>query len=241
MNGPLHQRPRSRWTMMAAAAVVALGVAGEAMAGLLGTQVTAKLDSPNGIEGDATPVSLTDTVPVVSPGVEISAGNGTNIGGFLLTNTVSEFIDIDDLTITLRLLNGATQNAGTGYASGAQFVFSGLSIAGTDIIGASITSNAGFANFSNAWLSFDNTTDVVSLAIDTMLFSAATTADRFGDLVITLQTRQACSPTDPACSGGGGNGGGGNVPEPTSWALVGLALAGLGVTSRARRAVRAAR
>jgi hypothetical protein len=45
--------------------------------------------------------------------------------------------------------------------------------------------------------------------------------------------RFAC-PAVGSCTGGGG-GGGGNAPEPGTWALVGLALAGLGVTSRRRQ------
>lgn len=225
----------------------ALGLAAAGMisapvqaAGLVDDSVVVTLTSPNGIVGNPTSVSLTDNVTVVDPDpastapslrpadTEIYAGKlGSNIGGFMITNAVNEFIDVDAFTISVRLLNGDPGGAGTGYASGAEYIFSDLDISGFNITGASITAQSGFSNFSSSWLSFDDLTDEISLAIDSMLFSGATTDDRIGDITITLQTQ--CIPGTPGC---GDNGGGGTVPEPASVALVGLGLMAAGMARR---------
>lgn len=217
-----------------AAVVLTLGLTagGAAHAGLVGTSVTATLESPNGVVGLPDPVLLSDTVTVVSPGVEITAGDGTNVGSFMLTNAVSEAIDFGDFTISVRVINGDPGSAGTGYLSGARYVFSDLDILGLDIVGAVITAQSGFSNFDAAWLGFDDATDVVTLALDTMLMSGATTDDRIGDLTITLQTRQACVPGTPGCDGG-------DVPEPASLMLAALGLAALTTSSRRRRGAHA--
>lgn len=208
--------------------------------GLIGTTVTVTFNSP--VLG----VALSDNVTVVSPGVEIAAGDTTNIGiGALMSNVEHEFVDIDALTISLRLLNGDPDGAGTGWGASAAYAFSGFAIPGFDVIDATITSNAGFSNFDSGWLTFNSSTHVATLAIDSMLFSGAITAQRYGDITITLQT---CATGSVGCGaggggtggggetggggGGGGENGGGQVPEPASPWLVAM---GLVAAARLRR------
>jgi hypothetical protein len=193
-------------------AAALLGLAGWSQAaGLVGDAVQITLDSPNGITGDTSPVNLVDMATVLSPGQEVAAGDGSNVGSFMLPG---EFIDFDAYTITVRIGTGAVDTRGQfpGYGADAVYLFEDLDIAGEIIIGASITANSGFSNFDAAWLQMLGP-DALSLALDTMLFSPGLPdAQTFGELTITLLTRVDEN---------------NHVPEPGSLLLAGLALAAL--------------
>lgn len=198
-----------KWWRMGLAALVCV-VAGQVQAaGLTGDQVKLTLSSPGGIAGDPTPVSLMD-MATVGAGNEIAAGDGSNIGGFMLPG---EFINLGAYTIQLRIGTGAVNGQGQqypGFANGAAYLFEDLDITGEVIVGASITANSGFSNFSAGWLSLLGPNGV-SLNIGDMLFTGGQSdSNTFGLITITLQTR----PGDP----------GNNVPEPGGLLLALMAL-----------------
>lgn len=198
-------------------------LAAPAQASLVGDSVIATLLKPNGILADASlNATLTDT-RTVGAGIEISAGDGSNIGGFLITGaTAQESIDFADFTINLRILSGDTDSSGnpvTGYGSGAKYVFSDLDIAGSDIVGLTFSAS-GISNLvalGSAWITLDNAHQV-SVMLDTMLITNTATGTDFADVTIRLLTRDVQPPN--------------GAPEPGSVALAGLALAALW---RARR------
>ncbi len=196
-----------------------LSLAGLAQAAptMIGTSASISLSSPNGLLSDPTPISLHDT-KAVGAGAEITAGDGSNVGSFMLTGgTAQESINLGALTITLRILSGDTDaqgNAVTGYAAGAQYIFAGLDIGDPNfsIVGATGAASGGINNFSSSWIHF-NGVDQVAFDLDQIHFTPATGGTTFGDVVITLQTQD--------------NSGHGGVPAPPTLALCGLALLGL--------------
>lgn len=201
-----------------------LGAPAQALPSLIGDSVTAQLLSTlNG-------VNAVDTVTVVDPGVEISPGDGSHIGDFLLTGaTEQESIDFGAFTITLRILSGALDNNGvpvTGWAAGAEYIFSSLDIAGSTIDSINVAaSSAQIANLAQLtaqnWITLDNPNQV-TLLLSNIQFVTPANGTTFADVTITLHTNQTGPPT---------------VPEPNSMVLAGLALALLWRTSR-RRATR---
>jgi hypothetical protein len=196
-------------------------------AALTGT-TTASLFSDN------TTVLAADTV-TIGPGIEISAGDGSNIGAQMLTGTalpsntpVSEAIDFQSLTIALRILSGGTDGLGqpvTGWGPGAHYVFAGLNLDVGSIVSISATGSAAdIANLGSlsSWVNLDNPNQI-SFALDNIIFVDKPGAD-YADIAINLVASTVTPPP------------GGNVPEPGSLALAGLAMAGL--WSLRRRAAR---
>ena len=194
-------------------------------AGLVGTMVDVTLSSP----GDG--LLLTDLGVLVGAGPEIAPGiNPSNIGGatgaMLTGATASEFIDIGDFSISLRLLAGASgPPPTTGWAANAAYIFSGLNIVGMDIIGVTLSELGGIANFDAGWATRDSASQI-SLRLDLIAFTVPNSGTTYGDLRINLVT-QATGP---------GPGPGLGVPEPGSMALVGLALVSLWASGRRRGA-----
>ena len=195
-------------------------------AGLVGTMVDVTLSSP----GDG--LLLTDLGVLVGAGPEIAPGiDPSNIGGatgiMLTGGTASEFIDIGDFSISLRLLAGASGPPTTGWAANAAYIFSGLTIAGMDITGVTLSDLGGIANFDAGWATRDSASQI-SLRLDLIEFTVPNSGTTYGDLRINLVT-QATGP-------GPGPGPGPGVPEPGSMALVGLALVSLWAAGRRRGA-----
>ena len=190
---------------------------------LVGTTVDVTLSSP--LDG----YLATDVGVMVGGGVEIAPSiDPSNIGGasgFMLTGaTASEFIDIGAFSISLRLLAGVDGPPPmTGYLSGAVYIFSGLTIAGMDIIGVTLSDLGGIANFDAGWATLDSPSQI-SLRLDLIEFTVPNLGTTYGDLRINLLT-QATGP-----------GPGPGVPEPGSMALVGLALVSLWAGGRRRGA-----
>lgn len=205
---------------------------------LLGASVTVTLDAPGGIVGNSAPVNLADTV-TVGAATEISAGDNSNIGGFMLPGTNpgdGESIDIASTFIDLRVLMGDEPGRTAGYAAGARYVFTGLDFTDAADVGATfsitglslgVSIGGDVNNADSSWLRILSPNSV-SFDLDKMTFgpntNGGTTAENFRiDLVVTKNTA-------PPPNG---------VPEPGSLALAGLALMGAWAARRRRCAARA--
>jgi hypothetical protein len=171
--------------------IAGLALALSVQAGLLGTSVTATLSSPNGVIGDPTPLLFSDTLSV-GAGTEISAGNGTAIGGFMLP---AEFIDLADSSIQVRVAAGSVLPNGalvTGYENPARYTFSALNPLGETITGISVTVGANeianLAALSAAnWIQLLNP-HTISMELDPILFVDPGTgsSNAFADVTIAL-------------------------------------------------------
>lgn len=114
--------------------------------------ITVSLIAPGGVIGNPAPISLFDPV-TPGPGVEISAGDGTNVGSFMLATPMglSEQIDFSGNSILVRVVAGnvdAGNNLVTGYLGlgpeHARYEFDGLNVAGSTITGLNLGSADGF-------------------------------------------------------------------------------------------------
>jgi len=214
------------WRTLAGALALAGLLAAPAQAALV-SPLTLSLVSPGGVTTDGVNilpfVTLSDSV---DPAVGIVAGDGSNIGGFMLPG---ESIGFLGNSIMLHVAAGAALANGdltSGYlgAGGAhaRYQFDDLQIAGQTIVGYTL-SMLGVASGGHVDLGGAHS---LSLWLDDLVFAPNPLGESFagGDFRIDLLTRPVVQPPD--------NG----VPEPAGWALVAVALVALRLVPRRRTA-----
>lgn len=201
--------------------------AGVAQAQNFAQPISVTLSAPGGL-WDGT--SITEPGPIsegitLQPGASVTPGDGTVLGDeFLLP---SEFISLVGSEIRIRVAQGASDGS-TGYlgAAGvpATFTFSGLALAGKNIVGLTLGFNDGFgatgttgiANLqaltSANWIRLIGS-NAVAVNLDTLLFRDRGQGEsgNYADIRIAFQTVP--------------------VPEAATWSLmlVGLALGGVAI------------
>lgn len=187
----------------------------------LGSPLDVSLIAPGGTTADSTAIDVTDNV---STAIGVHPGDGSQIGGFMLS---SESISFAGNSILLHIAAGDVDSGGnliTGYlGSGtdhARYEFSGLDILGETIIGLGLSAS-GIASPSDP-TSFVHLLSPHSLSVDldSLMFIPNSAGQSFagGDLQINLLT--------DVVSG---------VPEPSSWALMLLALTMMAAVPSLRR------
>jgi hypothetical protein len=201
--------------------------------------VTVRLIAPGGIQGDPTPISVSQIVNTANLLTGVQAGDGGDIGsGWMLDGEEIRFVGN---SIRVRSFAGFDDASGisTGYlgdgVNPARYEFDGLSIAGQTIVGYSVSAFDGYADSGFSGLASPSAAslvqlldaDTLSLDLSSILFvdRGNGTGSAFADFRIDLITRDDGS--------GGGGGPGNRLPEPATLAL--FAIAALGAAGARRR------
>ena len=197
--------------------------------------IDVSLNAPNGIIGDSTPFTLTQTVSYVSP---ITNGGGGAIGNFMLAD---ERIALFGNSIQIHVAQGGDAGS-TGYGANARYEFSGLSILGSTLTGINVYAfdgygTSGFSGVSSGVLAslIDTNSD---LTLDTLVFrldslviannrgfgpnSSLNFAEFRIDILSTLDQPPPPPPPPPP----------NDVPEPGTLVLAAVGLAAVRVVSR---------
>lgn len=217
----------ARWAAICCAAVVTL----PALANLV-SPISVNLVAPGGITGDATPLSLTQSVDYSSP---INPLGGGAIGGFMLPD---EQIALSGDAILIRAAQGDNLG-GTGYlglgGAHARYEFSGLSITGRTLTGINVFAfdgygTSGFSGVasgvgvslidSNA----DSALDRLIFNLDDLLFvdRGFGSSLNFGEFRIDILSTPNTQPPPPG------------IPEPGTLVLAVAALGALRLVSPRR-------
>ena len=214
--------PRLSWAWVLSAAVMGLGANGAAQAAFDGP-VTISLLSPGGLVGD--PSNTVNSFDQVSgaDGLKLSPGDGSNIGGWLLS---LEQISFQNQSVNLRIGVGAVLNEGlpneqwvTGYlgnSSGhARYQFSNLTLTGKTIVGLSVTDKDGFLSTGFSGLLTPNTPssyvhllsgNSFSVDLDSLVFKNRGNGQSGGyaDINVNLITQAVPEPASALLFLGGG-------------------------------------
>ena len=191
-------------------------VSGSAHAAL-DSPVAVSLIAPGGLAVDPTPIDATDSI---DPIVGVAAGDASTIGStFMLPGESIQFVD-NSILLHVAAGDVAGTDVITGYfgAGGAhaRYEFGGLSVTGRAIIGVNVFAFDGFgdAGFSGVVSGIGVslvTPHSVSFNLDDLVLAdrGNGASNAFGEFRIDLLTRA--------------------VPEPSTWAMLLLGLAAVGI------------
>ncbi|CAM3780700.1 PEP-CTERM sorting domain-containing protein [Roseateles saccharophilus] len=200
------------------------------------SDITVKLIAPGGVQGDPTPIGVSQVVTTANLATGIVSplfGGSGDVSNYLADN---EHVFFSGDSIRVRSYSG-TDAFTTGYVGlggeHARYEFDDLSIAGKTITGFTVYAFDNFLTSGYSGLASPLASDLVnlidphtvSLDLDNILFNDRGTGSSFAhaDFRIDLITQDS-----------GGNGGGNSAPEPATLAL--LAIAALGARAARRHA-----